>query len=439
MNAGIAIVRRFFWRVEYSAFFRALPFVITGGILLFFIILVKSRTFDEISSHPILLIYTFFVSSFALSRLASSLLYKRVLRTVVVEKSDYEPKVSFCIPCKNEEDAIFDTIDRCFAVLYPSEKVEVIVINDGSTDRTGAEIERAKQKHPNLRVLGWEKNRGKKHAIAAAVAIAKGEIFIQLDSDSYVTAETFRSLISPFGNPQIGAVCAHADPQNADTNVLTKMQAAYYFMSFRILKAGESTFLSVMCCSGACSAYRTSILREVLPTWMHERFMGAPTTWGEDRALTSQVLKRGYQTIYSDEVQAYTICPETFKQFFKQQLRWKKSWIVNSIIVSRFIHRTNPFVAYAYFYPLVITSFLTPIITVISIFYAPLLHGFLPLYYILGIFLMTSLFAVYYRYVRWENKYWPYLFLWIVFNIFCVNFIMFAAAARLRDRGWGTR
>lgn len=420
-------------------FLYSFSYILVGCIILFLIILVKSRTFEDTSGHPLILLYALFVTSFTLSRLVSALFYKRVLRSISVSRSAYEPTVTFCIPCKNEQDVIFDTIDRCFVVAYPKEKVEVIVINDGSTDATAQEIMRAQEKHKTLRVLGWEVNRGKKHAIAAAVACARGAIFIQLDSDSYVTADSFRSLIAPFENVSIGAVCAHADPKNADTNILTKMQAAYYCMSFRILKAGESTFLSVLCCSGACSAYRTEILREVVPQWMREQFLGMPTTWGEDRALTSAVLKAGYQTIYSDDVQAYTICPETFSKFYKQQLRWKKSWIVNSILVGRFIHRTNPFVAYAYFYPLVLTSFLTPIITVGALLYVPLLLGYFPLYYLLGILLMTALFVVYYRSARASNKYWPYLFLWTLFNIFVVNFIMFVAVARLRDRGWGTR
>jgi hypothetical protein len=119
---------------------------------------------------------------------------------------------------------------------------------------------------------------------------ARGEIIIQLDSDSYIVPGTFRKIIEPFRNSRVGAVCAHADPANPDENTLTRMQAAYYFFSFRLLKAAESTFLRVFCCSGCSSAYRRDIVLPILDQWLGEKFLGLPTTWGDDRALTNRNL-----------------------------------------------------------------------------------------------------------------------------------------------------
>ena len=418
---------------------RPFSYAFMGLVVVSLIVYIKPAINHEGVFYPVLVLYTLFVSFFTLSRLLSAFFYKRALRSSVPTDISFEPIITFCIPCKNEEDGIFATIDRCFAVEYPKEKVEVIVINDGSTDGTMNEIRRAEKKYDGLRVIDWSVNRGKKHAMAAAVLLARGSVLVQIDSDSFVTPGTFRHLVMPFANERIGAVCAHADPENAGKNLLTKMQAAYYFMSFRILKAGESSFSSVFCCSGCCSAYRMSVLKEVINEWLEERFLGVPTMLGEDRALTSAVLKAGYETIYSDDVQSYTICPETFQKFFKQQLRWKKSWITNSLIMGRYIYRTHPFVAYTYFYPLVVTSFLTPFFTVAAILYIPIVRGTLPFNFIAGILLMTSLFVLMYRYVRRENKYWPYLFLWTLFNVFAVNFLFFVALVRFRDQGWGTR
>ena len=139
------------------------------------------------------------------------------------------------------------------------------------------------------------------------------------------------------------------------------MQAAYYFMSFRILKAAESTFDTVFCASGCCSAYRKSAVMPILYNWLSESFMGRPVTWGDDRALTSRVLKFGYSTIYSNRVKAETIVPENLRQLLKQQIRWKKSWFVNAIYNAKFIWKTQPFVAFSYFFPLVGVTFLSPI------------------------------------------------------------------------------
>lgn len=268
---------------------------------------------------------------------------------------------------------------------------------------------------------------------------AKGEIIVQLDSDSYINPKTFRNLINPFQNSEIGAVCAHADPENADENLLTKMQAAYYFMSFKIFKAAESTFMSVFCCSGCSSAYRKSIVLPILEEWLNEKFLGKLVTWGDDRALTSWVLKEGYKTVYTDKAQAYTIVPNNFRQLLKQQLRWKKSWVINSIITGRFIYKKNLFIAFIYFFPLVAISFLTPFIAFTSLVYMPIIKGFIPLYYILGGLLVTLLFVLYCKHLSPKNKYLPYLFIWQLLNIFIFCYIIIYAVIRIQDRGWGTR
>jgi hyaluronan synthase len=210
-------------------------------------------------------------------------------------------------------------------------------------------------------------------------------------------------------------------------------------MSFRILKAAESTFNTIFCASGCCSAYRKSAVMPILYKWLSETFLGRPATWGDDRALTSWILKEGWKTIYADKAKVYTIVPENWKQLFTQQLRWKKSWIVNSIFTSKFIWKKQPFVSFFYYFPLVLISFLTPIMTFRALIYAPFTKGVMPFYHILGVLLVTALMVIYYRYIDQKNKYWPYLFLWSMFNLFCLSFVIVWAAVRIQDRGWGTR
>jgi len=347
--------------------------------------------------------------------------------------------VSFIVPCKNEEKVIANTISNCFQAEYPKEKIEVIAVNDGSTDRSGEIMKSMAQKHKNLTVIDWENNRGKKHAMAEGFRRARGEIVVQLDSDSFIDPATFRKIVEPFQNPKIGAVSAHTDPKNADRNFLTKMQAAYYFMSFRVLKAAESTFLTVFCCSGCASAYRKSIVLPVLDEWLEESFLGHPVPWGDDRALTSRILKAGYRTIYSNKVKAETIVPENLRQLAKQQIRWKKSWLVNAVYNARFIWKSHPFVAFTYFFPLVGVTYLSPIMAGRALFYLPIVKGVFPYYHVIGILLLAALFIAYYRFVAPENKYWIYFFPWALFNLFILSFLTIYALMRINDRGWGTR
>lgn len=421
--------------------------IISGAFFIFLLILLKSKTATDFKLEPYLFSYAIFVTTFELSRIISAMLYENSFASLLNEKysgedllaQDYEPTVTFIIPCKNEEKDIGDSIIQCYQTDYPREKIEVIVINDGSTDRTMLMLRELQKFYPSLKVIDWPKNQGKRWAMAAGFEVSNAEIVIQLDSDSHIQPKTFRELIAPFRNSKVAAVCAQGEPKNADKNILTKMQAAYYFMSFRILKAAESTFDTVFCASGCCSAYRKSAVMPILYNWLSESFMGRPVTWGDDRALTSWILKTGGKTVFSSRARAYTVVPENWKQLLKQQLRWKKSWIINFFLTSRFIFKKQPFVAFFYYLPLIFISFLTPIMTFRALIFAPFTRGILPFYHIAGIMIVTAIMVIYYRYLDKKNKYWPYLFLWSLFTLFVLSFMIVWAAIRIQDRSWGTR
>jgi hyaluronan synthase len=439
---GILYGRAYWHRIENLLFRSTLLFLAFATLLV--IIYLKSRSSIALVGDPPLFVYTIGITMFQLSRLLSAMLYRRTNHTYLAPAADaateaYEPPVTFVIPCKNEEDAIAHTVAKCFEAHYPKDKLEVIVINDGSTDRTIDILRDLQKRYKRLAVVDWKENRGKRHGMAEGIRRAGGEIIIQLDSDSHISPRTFRNLIRPFYNPEVGAVCAHAEPANAEKNLLTRMQAAYYFVSFRVLKAAESAFLTVFCCSGCSSAYRRSVVQPILDKWLAEKFLGLPVTWGEDRALTNWVLRQKFRTIYSEEVRAFTICPDRLKKFLKQQIRWKKGWLVNSIFASKFILRREPFVALTYFFPLFVISIITPFIAVKSLILGPIIHGALPLYYLSGVFLMSFLMTLYYRWISRENKYWPFVFVWSAVNMVFLSFVLFYSVATIQNRKWGTR
>jgi hyaluronan synthase len=432
------------WR-QVDAFLYRFALIVFAALALMLVVYLKSRSSVALTGDLWLFIYTVGITAFQLTRLVSAFLYERANRRYLEVPRDgsvpewFEPKVTFVIPCKNEEGAIARTVTKCFEAEYPPEKLEVVVINDGSTDGTLSVLLELKKQFPQLVVVDWSVNRGKRHGMAEGIRRAQGDIIIQLDSDSYIAPDAVRRLVDPFRHADIGAVCSHAAPVNADQNWLTKMQAAYYFVSFRILKAAESTFTTVLCCSGCCSAYRRSVIEPILDQWLQERFLGRPVTWGEDRALTNWVLRSGYRTIYAHTVPAFTICPDTLKKFLKQQVRWKKGWLVNSLFASRFILRREPFVAVTYFFPLFLISFITPFFAVRAFLVNPLLYGIWPLYYVMGVFLMSGLMTIFYRWFSRENKYWPFVFVWSAMNMIVLSFILFYAVATIQNRKWETR
>src|SRR6185436_8738023 len=144
-------------------------------------------------------------------------------------------------------------------------------------------------------------------------------------------------------------------------------------------------------------------------------------------------------TMYTDLARAYTICPNNLRTLLKQQVRWKKGWFVNSIFASKFIYKKEPFVAFTYFFPLIFVTLATPFMATKALVINPIIAGTSPTYYIVGVFLVSTLIVVYYRFVSRTNKYWPYVFAWSAINMVLLSFILFYAIFRIQNRKWGTR
>ena len=253
----------------------------------------------------------------------------------------YRPTVAIIVPAYNEPD-IAKTLVACLTVDYPKELIRVVVVDDKSTDETLWRINAVAEEYPELTVIPAPVNQGKRHAMATGIAAADDvEVYVFIDSDSQVTPDAVKTIVEYFGDPKVGAVAGHTDVANIGRNVLTRMQAMQYYIAFRIYKSAEALFGSVMCCSGCFSAYRRDAVAPVLDDWLDQTFLGQPSTFGDDRSLTNFVLHR-WRVLYAPDAQAYTNVPEHLKQFLRQQLRWKKSWLREIPRAARAVVHKNP-------------------------------------------------------------------------------------------------
>ena len=205
------------------------------------------------------------------------------------------------MPGFNEAEAIGKSLRALLAIDYPHEKLELIAVNDGSTDSTLQEMQKvAGESGGRVRVIDFPENRGKRAAMAAGIRASTAEVVAFVDSDSVVEPDALRKLVQPLAEDRVGAVCGHANVLNISDTWLTRMQAVRYFVAFRVVKAAESVFSTVTCCSGCFSAYRREAILPRMDWWENQHFLGVESTFGDDRSLTNCVL-RDWQVVLRKE------------------------------------------------------------------------------------------------------------------------------------------
>lgn len=389
----------------------------------------------------LLYFYSILAAIFLLTRYLFGALY----RPVPVDP-DYMPGVSIIVPCFNEEKWIEKTILCCLDQDYPVDKLELIIVNDSSTDQSklmifrtlaglAGEADRFKV-HERVKYLEPKSMRGKRNALALGTRYATHDLVVFVDSDSFLAHDAIRHLVQPMKNPKVGGVTGRTDVANTYTNAVTKMQAVRYYIAFRIMKAAESYFDAVTCLSGPLACYRKSIVLENMKAWLEQKFMGQRATFGDDRSLTNFVLRK-HRTLYQDTAICSTIVPNTHRSLLSQQMRWKRSWLRETMLASRFIWRKEPFMA-LFFYIGLITPALAPVIVVYNLVYVPLVYHVFPLAFLTGLLLLSSMMSFTQLFFR-KSSLWFYGFIFCFYYVFVLLWQMPVAWFTFWKSTWGTR
>lgn len=393
-----------------------------GAFFLFFItaciLLMRAESVLYFKFNKVLYLYSMITATFLLTRY----LFGSFYRPVPIDK-DFTPGVTIVVPCFNEEKWIKTTILGCINQDYPMDKLEVIVVDDCSNDQSFEKIQeiieelKIKEKRYHLEnrlhYVRQENNAGKRYALAKGTLMAQHELIVFVDSDSFLDPFAIRNLVQPFKDTKMGGVSGRTDVANTYTNVLTKMQAVRYFIAFRIMKAAESYFDAVTCLSGPLSCYRKELVVTYMDAWLHQRFWGEKATFGDDRSMTNFILRKN-RTGYQDTAICHTIVPNTYNIFLKQQMRWKRSWLRESLIAAGFMWKKEPFMALSFYMGLVV-PILAPIIVIYNMIYIPIAHRVFPLTFIIGISLMALLMSMAQLFLRKSST-------WIFGLWFCLYY-----------------
>ena len=232
----------------------------------------------------------------------------KIFSTVSAEQL---PSLTVVIPAYNEGSQIYDTVRSIMASDYPNERLQVICIDDGSIDDTWLWIRKAhKDFSGDITIIKQPYNQGKRAALMAGFAKAKGEVIVTIDSDSEVLPDTLANMASPFiHDDRVGSVAGHVRVLNLNGGMIPKILEVSFTSAFDFIRAGQSVYGGVFCTPGALSAYRTSALKPLLAEWSTQTFMGKPATIGEDRALTNLVLATGHRVVYQRNAVVLTKAP----------------------------------------------------------------------------------------------------------------------------------
>lgn len=414
------------------------------AVISFIIVLMRAESVIYFKFNRWLYLYSIIAAMFLLTRYLFATFY----RPVRIDPN-YTPGVSIIIPCFEEEEWIQRTVHSCINQDYPVDKLEVIVVDDCSKDRSAERVEEiiAKLKEADtgdhayrvaerIRFFRQSANLGKRDAMARGAREARHELLVFVDSDSFLDPFAVRNIVQPFKDKEMGGVSGRTDVANTYTNALTKMQAVRYSIAFRVMKAAEGYFDAATCLSGPLSCYRRDLVLKYMDSWLNQRFLGQKATFGDDRSMTNFILRHN-RTTYQDSAVCMTIVPRSYKVFLRQQMRWKRSWLRESLIASRFMWKKEPFMALS-FYMGVLVPIAAPVIVLYNLIYVPIMHRVFPTNFIIGMLMMSLLMSMAQLFIR-RSTTWIYALWFCLYYEAVLLWQMPVAWVTFWKTTWGTR
>jgi poly-beta-1,6-N-acetyl-D-glucosamine synthase len=237
---------------------------------------------------------------------------------------DYHPLVSVMIPAWNEECGLLGTVKSLLASTYKN--MELVVVNDGSTDRSDAMMRNFIEKYEremtgipgHVKIIyHYQQNGGKGSALNAAIKLAHGDILVPIDADCIVHKRAVATFVKAFRDPRVMAAVGNVRIGNTKTLVGT-VQELEYTLGFFFKKA-DSLMNTIYIIGGAAGAFRKEVFTHI----------GGYNTTNitEDIELSVRIQERGWKVVYCPDALVYTEGASTLQGLMKQRLRWKRGRI----------------------------------------------------------------------------------------------------------------
>ena len=327
-----------------------------------------------------------------------------------------EPWVSIIVPAYNEEAVIGNCVRSILRSDY--KRFEIILVNDGSTDNTLAEMQRFAAEH-RVRILD-KPNGGKAAALNTGIHYARGEVLFFVDADGMFLPTTIREMLRGFHSPQVGAVCGNDAPVNLD-RLLPRLLAIQTHVTTGFVRRALAAINCLPIVSGNIGAFRREVLEQT----------GAfrPGFIGEDLELTWRVHKAGYRVEFQPGAVVYAEVPSALGALWKQRVRWARG-LLQTAVLHRDMFFKPKYRGMALYLPLNVFSLaVIPILqlAVLGLLAALLTLGVSPITLdVLGIIgwlgfgatILATLFAVWLARAWRELRFFYLLPLWIPYAFF---------------------
>ncbi|MEM3454993.1 MAG: glycosyltransferase [Candidatus Micrarchaeia archaeon] len=278
--------------------------------------------FNRVIEYIMMFLVLFFTTTMLLIYLKNR---KKVRESA--KRTKYEPTVSFIIPAYNEEETILDTIKSVLESDYPQDKIEIIVVNDGSTDRTAEVVKTIKDKR--VKLIN-KKNSGKADSLNKGIEKAKGEIIVTLDADSYIEKDSLRKMISYFKDDVAAVTSAVKVKERENMTFLEKLQRLEYLFTIfnrRLFAMINGVYVT----PGPFSAFRREIF-DIVGGFDPNNIM-------EDQEIALRIQAANYKIESCMDAVVYTDVPKDFSSFMKQRERWHRGGFRN---VLKYAYTINP-------------------------------------------------------------------------------------------------
>jgi cellulose synthase/poly-beta-1,6-N-acetylglucosamine synthase-like glycosyltransferase len=264
--------------------------------------------------------------------------YRHFVKTLTsaepeVQLDEY-PMVTILIPAHNEEMVIGRTIDAMARLIYPQDRLEIIVVNDCSTDRTGTILARKCEIYPQLKVVTLvppHGAKGKSNALNHGLAISQGEYVVVYDADNTPERRAVLYLVNAIvQDAKLGAVVGKFRTRNKDVNLLTRFINVETLSFQWLLQAGRCHFFGITTIPGTNFIIRRSLL-DIMGGWN----INALT---EDTELTIRIYDYGYRIYWLPHAVTWEQEPETLSIWMKQRTRWAQGnmWIIGHYLLKLF-------------------------------------------------------------------------------------------------------